>query len=187
MNIEELVIRAIDVLEKLNVPYMLTGSLANMLYMRARATADADFVVVMESVSVNDIARALGKSFKLDDQLTFETATMTSRFKFRHAESSFSIEFFSLSDDPHDQERFRRRCFVELYGRTVAVPTPEDAVVIKIRWLRNINRLKDRADALAIIFRQASRLDWPYVEKWCREHGTLDLLQQVRAEAAPPT
>jgi hypothetical protein len=27
-------------------------------------------------------------------------------------------------------------------------------------------------------------LDWPYIEKWCASHGTLEVLAQAKAEAA---
>ena len=27
-------------------------------------------------------------------------------------------------------------------------------------------------------------LDWPYIEKWCAEHDTLDVLAEAKAEAA---
>jgi len=28
-----------------------------------------------------------------------------------------------------------------------------------------------------------SALDWPYIDKWCREHGTTDVLAEAVAEA----
>jgi hypothetical protein len=35
---------------------------------------------------------------------------------------------------------------------------------------------------LDVIEEQADRLDWPYVRKWCGEHGTLGLLDDLRRE-----
>jgi hypothetical protein len=39
-----------------------------------------------------------------------------------------------LGDDPHDQERFRRRQRVEILGRTALVATAEDMIITKLRW-----------------------------------------------------
>lgn len=34
-------------------------------------------------------------------------------------------------------------------------------------------------------FERRRKLDWPYIEEWCRHHGTLDVLAEAKAEAAP--
>ena len=31
---------------------------------------------------------------------------------------------------------------------------------------------------------QGKTLDWPYIERWCAEHGTLGMLAEAKAEAA---
>ena len=63
------------------------------------------------------------------------------------------------------------------------VPTAEDVVVQKIRWSRIARRAKDIDDVKNVIEDQGDRLDWPYIRKWCGEHGTLALLEEVRQEA----
>ena len=35
-----------------------------------------------------------------------------------------------------------------------------------------------------VIADQVHNLDWPYIERWCRDHDTLDVLEQVRRDAA---
>lgn len=182
MNTQEIVVKVIDVLEELGVPYMLTGSLANMLYAKPRLTADADFVVVLDRVSIGEIADRLRDHYQFDPQMTFETATATTRFKFRHREMRFSIEFFLLSDSPHDRERFRRRRIERMWDRDVPIPTAEDVVVTKLQWAARANRLKDREDLHQILKRQTPNLDWPYIRGWCAQHGTLELLEEIQVE-----
>jgi hypothetical protein len=74
--------------------------------------------------------------------------------------SPFTIELFLLSDDPHHQERFRRRVAVEVFGRTVWMPTAEDVIIQKLRWARP----KDLDDARGVLAVQAGRLDRAYLE-----------------------
>jgi len=63
------------------------------------------------------------------------------------------------------------------------VATAEDVVVQKLRWAKSGGRSKDFDDVVNVIRRKGGRLDSEYIEKWCRKHGTLDLLARAREEA----
>lgn len=93
-----------------------------------------------------------------------------------HRRKPFKVELFLLSNDAHDQERFRRRLRLEVLGRKLWLPTAEDVIVTKLRW----KRTKDIDDVRNVMSVQRGRLDWPYIEKWCGEHGTLALLNEIR-------
>ena len=88
----------------------------------------------------------------------------------------FKVEVFRLSEDPHDQERFRRRQSVIIGGRQVFFPTAEDVIIWKLRW----GRAKDREDVRGIIGVQGEKLAWPYIQDWCERHGTRALLEEIR-------
>jgi hypothetical protein len=55
-------------------------------------------------------------------------------------------------------------------------------IVGKLRWYGRIRREKDRQDIIAVMRYQWQRLDWPYIERWCDEHGTRDTFTELRAE-----
>ena len=99
------------------------------------------------------------------------------RFKPTH----FDIELFRLGDDPHHQQRFarRRRKQIPELDREAWVPTPEDVVVQKIRWARR----KDLDDVVNVISVSGEKLDWDYIRRWTNDHGTTELLAQMRDEA----
>jgi len=118
-------------------------------------------------------------------QATFETVTMTTRRVVRVAESPFTIEFFHLSEDPHDQERFRRRHRRTVLGREVQLPTAEDVVITKLRWAVQGRRSKDRDDVRDVMAVQGDRLDWSYIAVWCDRHGTRELLDEIRRSIPP--
>lgn len=59
-------------------------------------------------------------------------------------------------------------------------------IVQKLRWSKGAKRTKDFDDAVAVMGVQGeATLDWPYIEKWCAVHGTLEVLAEAKAEAAP--
>jgi len=97
----------------------------------------------------------------------------------------YRIEFFCMNEDPFVQERFAQRQRSPFLGSQAFVPTPEDVVVVKLRWAVSLNRPKDAEDARGVIAVQGDRLDWEYIYRWCDTHRTRDLLEQVRASIPP--
>jgi hypothetical protein len=183
MTAEQIVYHAIAALEAAGVPYMVVGSFSSNLYGVARSTRDADFVVELGTKSPTEIADRLGADFLLDPQMSFETITGTYRFIASHRTSAFKVEFFLLSDDPHDRERFPRRTLEPLGDGQAYVATPEDVIVTKLRWSKGGNRKKDVDDVRNVIRVSGATIDWTYVERWCDAHGTRVLLDRTRTEA----
>jgi hypothetical protein len=187
MTGEQATATVVDALNSLGLPFMLVGSFSTNRYGIPRSTRDADFVLELGSFSIVQLARQLGPDFKLDPQMSFETVTGTLRYEMRLAEVPFRIEFFLLSRDPHDQERFRRRKQVSFLGRPAWFPTVEDVIITKLRWSLLGNRPKDREDVRDVIAVQGAegRIDWDYVHDWCDRHGTRALLEEVRRSIPP--
>jgi hypothetical protein len=184
MTAEEIVYRVLDALDAAGVPFMLVGSFSSNFYGVPRATRDVDLVVNLGSTAPSEVANRLGPDFQLDPQMSFETVTGTYRFVATHRASAFKIEFFLLSDDPHDRERFGRRRLEAMPGHQTYVASPEDIIITKLRWSKGGNRKKDMDDVRNVIRVQSSAIDWGYVERWCDRHGTRELLEQTRLEAA---
>jgi hypothetical protein len=185
MTGEEATLNVIIVLEALQVPYMVVGSLSSNVYGIARSTQDADIVVQLGERSIRDITDCLDRQIRLDPQMTFETVTMTRRHILEIADIPFKIELFHLSDDPHDQERFRRRRRAQVADREIVLPTVEDVIITKLRWTTQGRRSKDWDDVRDVIAVQGDRVEWNYVYSWCDRHGTRAVLDEIR-QSIPP-
>jgi hypothetical protein len=182
---DEATVALINALNAAAIPYMVVGSFSSNYYGIPRSTQDADFVLDAGSESLAELFRQLGPKFKFDPQLSFETATGTKRNVVGIRGTKFKIELFRLSSDPHDQERFRRRLSVKLPDCDTFVPTAEDVIITKLRWAQQAKRNKDVDDVHDVIAVQANRIDWDYVYKWCDQHVTRGLLDQIR-DSIPP-
>jgi hypothetical protein len=181
MTGNEAVLNVVSELNDCGVPYMLVGSYSTNVYGIPRSTQDADFVIALGHMSIAELSRRLAPSIRIDPQLSFETVTMTRRYVAELVGTPFKIEFFLLSGDAHDQERFRRRQLVPTLNAQVWLPTPEDVIVTKLQWALLANRTKDRDDARDVIAVQRDQIDWDYVHHWCEQHGTRSLLDEIRA------
>jgi len=176
VRIDDVALRVSEALGAAGVPFMLVGGFSSNYYGIPRSTKDADFVVRLRTPLNEGFTRTLGPEFEAEPQLSFETNTGTQRQEFRVVGTLFKVEIFRLSEDPHDQERFRRRQSKTVDGRQVFFPTAEDVIIWKLRWART----KDRDDVRAVIGVQGDKLDWPYIEAWCERHGTPALLEEIR-------
>ena len=163
----------------------MVGSYSTNAYGIPRSTQDADFVIELGETSIGELVRRLAPSIRIDPQMSLETVTMSRRYVAEVAEIPFKIELFLLKDDPHSQERFRRRQLVRVLDRQVWLPTPEDVIVTKLHWALLANRSKDRDDARDVIAVQGDKIDWDYVHRWCEGHGTRALLDEIRASIPP--
>ena len=178
----------IDALNESGAPYIITGSIASNAYGQPRATIDADFVVNASHDALEAIFRRMSATLRRDPQVAFESVTGKVQHKFRHPETAFAIEVFEANmNDPHEQSRFARRRPETLMGKPTYFPTAEDVIVGKLRWLKRINRAKDRNDLLLVLKRQWDTLDWAYIRRWCGEHTSLSLLEALATEVRPPS
>jgi len=181
LNSDDAVVLVVRALNSIEMHYMLTGSLASNMYGVSRSTKDADFVLQTSKFDFARLRTAMGPSLRIDPQLSFETVTATSRYIIQKLSGEpFKIELFFLSDDPHDRQRFERRKPGRFAGEPVWVASPEDVVITKLRWSKQGKRTKDVEDVKSVLAVQRDALDWPYIHRWCDEHGTRDLLEQVR-------
>lgn len=175
---KQLVITIIEALEAEQVPHMLAGSFASMVYGIPRSTKDVDFVVELEEPAFSRLMTKLEPHFELDPQQYLETSTWTRRYILKARRSAFKVEFFLKSEDPHHliQWSRRRTVFNNILQHHVTMPTAEDVIVQKIRW----GRPQDRIDAENVMDVQSPNLDWSYIEHWCDQHGKRALLDEIR-------
>lgn len=176
MTIEDVTLRVVDALNTAQIPYMLVGSFSSNVYGIPRSTKDADFVLQLQGDFGPKFYSSLEPDFEIEPQLTFETNTGTFKQEMKFQGTPFTVELFRLSTDEFDQIRFQRRVAATLFGRPTFLPTAEDVIVMKLRWFRQ----KDRDDIRNVMTVQRGKLDWTYIESWCKRHGTFSLMERIR-------
>ncbi len=175
----------LDILNGQSLDYMVVGSFSSNRYGVPRATQDADLVLRVVADQRAGLFAVLPKSFRVDPQVSFEMVTGTWRQIIQIPDIPFTIELFELSGDAHDQSRFERRRKLTLLGRDAWLPTAEDVIIQKLRWCKGARRGKDFDDTVAVMGVQGEKsLDWPYINHWCAEHDTLDVLAEAKVEAS---
>ncbi|MFN0299257.1 MAG: hypothetical protein ACKVQU_02770 [Burkholderiales bacterium] len=109
-------------------------------------------------------------------------------FNLIEIEHSDNVDFWILTDEPFDRARFERRLREPFDAVTLAVSSPEDTILMKLKWAQmSGGSAKQFGDALRVFEVQHDTLDMPYMEYWAVELGTTKLFERIRAEARPLT
>ena len=179
--------RVVEALEKAGIPYMVSGSVVSSYQGAPRMTHDVDIVIDVPADSVRHLVEALAAPDLYLDQTAALTA-VRDRGTFNLIDPSFGdkADFWLLTQDEFDSERFRRRIHIEALGIRFAASTPEDTILMKLRWsAQSGGSEKQILDAIGVYEVQAGALDERYLDDWGERLGVQDSLARVRAEAEP--
>jgi hypothetical protein len=175
------------VLERLDVPYLIGGSLASSLYGHPRSTQDVDIVADLRAEHVPAIVAALGDDFYLDEPSIRDAVHRRATFNVIHLATMFKVDVFVADDRPSTRRELeRRRAFtLDLVpSEDVIVASPEDVIVQKLYWYRLGDHVSDRqwSDAMSVLRTRGKALDVDYMHELAADMGVGDLLVRALAE-----
>lgn len=176
-----------ELLERLDIPYLVGGSVASSLLGESRATLDVDLVVDLRQEQVLALIDAVQSQFYVSEEAVRDAVSSMSSFNLIHFETNEKIDIFILSQQPLAQQEMQRRQLkqVDEGGKALYLPTPEDIILQKLIWYRLGNCLSDRQwrDVLGVLKAQAPQLDWSYLYRWAEAENLLNLLVQALTES----
>jgi hypothetical protein len=182
-----LVIRVAAILEDLEIPYALGGSLAASFFGEPRATADIDVAIRVDgALGEALIGRAQAKFYV---PLDSARAAITSRDSFNLIadDLAMKVDLFVLGDGLLDRRQIERRVWISLPGTTgLWVTSAEDLVLRKLDWYRTGGSVSDRQwrDVLGILFVRGPALDLAYLDETARQLELSDLLELALRDAS---
>jgi hypothetical protein len=180
----------VRLLERLQVQYLIGGSLASSLYGLPRSTNDVDVVAELQPHHVEALVQALEADFAVSEQAIREAIDRHRSFNAIHVETLEKVDVFVPGNDPWFLAEIARRRPAQLTGaddgRLAFYASPEDVVLSKLRWYQAGGGVSDRqwSDVLAILRVQRGSLDERYLDQWAVTLGLADLFARARREAA---
>ena len=185
MSQSELLKSVVDVLERAQIGYMITGSIASSLHGEPRLTHDVDIVVAIESSDAEVLLKAFQPpDFYLSAESIREAIQNRGMFNLIDVDGGEKVDFWLLTNEPFDQSRFSRRQQQPAEGTQINVSTPEDTILAKLRWAElSGGSEKQFRDALRVYEVQRSALDIYYLNDWAARLGVEPLWQRLQNEA----
>lgn len=185
MNVEDqdgiarIVIR---ILEELEIPYMITGSVASFLYGEPRATYDLDIVIAPTRESFQELLEALEPHAYVSREAAMDAFRRRQMFNVIGFETTEKVDFILFKDRPYSTTAFERRQRRSLESLDFVVTTAEDSVLSKLSWARRSGSERQLRDVYGILRNGRATLDWGYLEHWAPELGVSPLLEKLREE-----
>jgi hypothetical protein len=153
--------------ERNDLPYMVMGGLANIVWGEPRATLDIDVTILVEDSRIEAVVHDLVTEFHAlaGDPLEFVRDTRVLPLE---SDQGVRIDVvFGLL--PFERAAIARAVPVEFAGVAVRFCTPEDLILMKILSERE----RDLTDAEKITHRRLGELDLEYLEPRIRELADL--------------
>ena len=179
----ELCLLFIRPLNQLSVRYMVSGSVAAILYGEPRLTHDVDFVVFLRH---GDIARLRGAFPSPDfyvppaDVIATEIAReCKGHFNVIHADTGFKADFYTTGRDEVQAWGFRHVRRMEFRGEPVVVAPPEYVIVRKLEYFREGGSEKHLRDIRAMLAVSRELIDHQALTDWIRRQGVWEQWEQV--------
>ena len=177
-------------LEAAGIEYMVSGSIAPSLQGEPRSTHDIDIVIAVRISAVDAAARLKAAfpepDFYLDEAAVRDAILARAMFNLVDTHEADKVDFWLLTEDAFDRERFRRRYVESFEGVRLPVSRPEDTILMKLRWAAMMGGSeKQFVDALRVYEVQHGRLDEAYLDRWANTLGVVAALTRLRKEARP--
>ena len=178
----------VHVFDQLGIPYAIGGSMASSTYGVVRFTQDADITVAPFADQAQRFYDLVHQDFYISLEAMTQAIQQRSSFNVIHFESAFKIDLFVRKDTTFERELLLRRQLLKLSDSdvdTLAFVSPEDIVLLKLRWYHEGGRISERQwhDVLGVLTIQQQRLDYDYLDQQARNLGIKDLLDQAIQES----
>jgi predicted nucleotidyltransferase len=168
--IESLLKKIAQNLDKNNIPYMIIGGQAVLLYGTPRLTRDIDITLGTDTDSftmMDKICSQLGLKILPENPQNF--AIETKVLPAEDTESKIRIDFI-FSFTIYEKQAFKRTKEVLMGGYPVKFASCEDVIIHKIIAGRAI----DQEDVKNILIKNKNSIDTKYIKKWLGEFSSID-------------
>ena len=182
-------LKVLEVLDRMEVPYLVGGSVASSVHGIARPTMDADLVADLRFDQVDEFASLLKSEFYADPAAIRDALSRKRAFNLIHLATTFKIDVFPLRADSYSRASFGRRRFEtsRSFGPEpieCAMASAEDTILRKLEWYRAGGETSERQwnDLRGILMVSGAKLDRDYMRRWAEYLKVGDLLERLLAE-----
>jgi hypothetical protein len=178
-----------QVLEKLKIPYLISGSMASTVYGMVRTTQDVDIIAEMHLEHVQPFISTLQSEFYLDEEMIADSVQHNSSFNIIHRKTMFKVDVFiprKTQFQKSELNRAQKQIINEIPEISAYFASPEDIILAKLEWFRMSSEVSERQwrDVIGIMKVRAGYLDLEYLRKWASKLNVNELLEKALKESS---
>jgi hypothetical protein len=184
----DVLLRVAGMLDEMQIPYLVVGSVASSMHGFSRATADVDIVADIHPENVAPLFSALKDEYYVNDQAMRRAISLRRMFNLIHFDTTFKVDIYIPKDDEFSRQQFKSARRVTLLpgeAGSAYIAAPEDTILAKLQWHRRGGEVSERqlTDVLGVLKVQRERLNLEYLREWAGRLEVLDLLERLLGEA----
>lgn len=183
MEPSELLQKVASTFETLDITYLITGSMATIIYGEPRFTNDIDVVVVLQESKVNELCKAFpAPEFYCYPDAVREAVMERSQFNIIHPASGLKVDVIILKDNDFNRSRLSRG--IQIITDTdcsVRFASAEDVIIKKLEYYREGGSEKHLRDIAGVLKIRANQVDRHYIADWVAKLGLLAEWEMVLA------
>jgi hypothetical protein len=186
MTEQELLLDCLQRLNRAELSYYLTGSMASNYWGIPRTTHDLDFVIQLPPSAIGKLVAAFSPDYFLDEASVRAAYRPPHQFNAIDSRSALKVDFWLPQPAPFDREMLQRRVQVTLFGEPAWITTAEDSILHKLIWNKITPSDRQLGDAAGVVAVQAEKLDQAYLSKWAEHLGvSAELKRLLTGEIKP--
>ena len=168
-------------LNKANIPYMVSGSIAANYYTVPRMTRDIDIVIELKRDGIDKFISLFNDDFYVNREMVANEVSRKGIFNLIHNQYVIKIDFIIKKSSAYQQAAFSRRKEIVIEGSPMWFISAEDLIISKLVWAKDSHsemQLKDVNNLMETV----DNLDLKYIYNWVRELDLEQIYKEARDE-----
>ncbi len=178
-----LLVKIAKVLDRLNIPYIVTGGMAVLIWGRPRFTADIDIVIALKPEKIGDLEKALlelSRAGYVDKEAIKQALERRGEFNFIDGETGVKVDFWIEKGAKFDLIGFERKKTKIIKGQRVYFISPEDLILSKLLWYKSAETSRHLEDIESILKISGEKLNMRYLKQWAIKLGVSGILKKIK-------
>ena len=177
----ELLRTVVEVLERLQIPYLVTGSIASMAYGEPRLTNDIDIVAEIHPEHIQPLLAAFPHpEYYASEEMIREALGTFGQFNIIHPGSGLKIDVMIRRKSLFDDSRFARKKRIRPAKEFEAdFAAPEDVILKKMEYYKEGGSEKHLRDITGILRVSGADVDRRYIASWAERLGVSDIWDAI--------
>ncbi|MGF1532867.1 MAG: DUF6036 family nucleotidyltransferase [Bernardetiaceae bacterium] len=156
-----------NTLESLELPYMLSGSIAMNTYTTPRMTRDIDIIIHLESQDVDKFVAAFEQDFYCYKPGIVEEVARRGMFNLIDNRTSYKVDFIVRKDSEYRIEEFSRKQRTNVFGFDTYVVSLEDLIISKFIWIQVLQSDQQKEDIRNLL--ESEKINTEYLIYWIKK------------------
>lgn len=168
-------------LNKANIAYMISGSIATNYYTVPRMTRDIDIVIELKTPDVDKFCGLFQSDFYINKETVKKEVLRQGMFNLIHNQYVIKIDFIIRKTSEFQNVAFSRRKEFLIENNAMWFILAEDLILSKLHWAKDSHsemQLKDVRNLLETV----KDLDMLYIKKWARKLDLNQIYKEVKNE-----